>query len=65
VLTDGYWATFGGVLGRDLARTLAFVRRHAKGRLPRVSGLPEAEQLAPEDRWNRQCLAYAGHKLGL
>jgi sugar phosphate isomerase/epimerase len=65
VLTDGYWATFGGVPGRDLARTLAFVRKHAKGKLPRVSGLPEAEQLALEDRWNRQCLEYAGRKLGL
>lgn len=65
VLTDGYWATFGGVPGRDLAKTLAFVRMHAKGKLPRTGGLARAEQLELEDRNNRRCLAYAVEKLGL
>jgi sugar phosphate isomerase/epimerase len=45
-MTDGYWATFADVPGRDLARTLAMVRKHArKEKLPRISSLKPAEQL--------------------
>jgi sugar phosphate isomerase/epimerase len=49
-LTEKYWATLGQVPGRDLARTLALVRKAArKEPLPRVSGLPLKEQLDAED----------------
>ncbi len=59
-LTDDYWATFADVPGRDLARTLAMVRKHAPKRLlPRVSTLPEADQLKAEDDNVRRSLAYA------
>jgi hypothetical protein len=64
-LTDKYWATLGRVPGHDLARTLAFVRRVAGKRpLPRVSGLPPAEQLAAEDRNVTESFAFAA-KSGL
>jgi hypothetical protein len=61
-LTDGYWATMDKVPGRDLARVLALVKKHAK-RLPRVSQLKEPEQLAVEDDNVRRSLAYGREKL--
>ena len=65
-LTDKYWATFGEVPGADLARTLAFVRRHeAKKPLAAVSQLGIAERLAVEEENNRQCLAYSREHLTL
>jgi sugar phosphate isomerase/epimerase len=65
-LAEGYWTTFADLPGRDLARALAAVRRHApKGDLPRVSNLPEAEQLAAEDANVRRSFAFAGEHLGL
>ena len=65
-LTDGYWATFGDVPGRDLARTLAMVRKHArKEKLPRISSLKPAEQLEAEERNVRESLRQAREKLRL
>jgi sugar phosphate isomerase/epimerase len=64
-LTDGYWATFGGVTGRELAASLALVRKHAKKPLPRVTPLPPAEQRAAEDRNVRESFRYARERLGL
>jgi sugar phosphate isomerase/epimerase len=65
-LTDGYWATFGDVAGRDLARTLSMVRKHArKERLPKITSLGQAEQLDTEERNVRQSFRYAREKLGL
>jgi sugar phosphate isomerase/epimerase len=65
-LTEGYWATLGEVSGRDLARTLALVRRHARKKpLPRIGTLSRAEQLAAEERNVRRSLAYGRERLGL
>jgi hypothetical protein len=65
-LTDAYWTTFADVPGRDLAHILALVRKHAaKGPLPRVSTLSQADQLAVEDRNVRRSLAYARQQLTL
>ncbi len=59
-LTPKYWATFEDLPGKDLARTLALVRKHQKKEpLPRVSGLPQEQQLALEDENVRKCLACA------
>jgi len=65
-LSESYWATFDDVPARDLAATLALVRRHAgKKPLPRVFSLPLKEQLAVEDQNVRRSLAYARARLGL
>jgi 3-oxoisoapionate decarboxylase len=59
-LTENYWATLGRVPGRDLARTLAQVRRVArKIPLPRITDLAPPEQLALEDRHVAASFAYA------
>jgi sugar phosphate isomerase/epimerase len=65
-LSDRYWVTLGDVPGRDLARTLALVRKHSrKTALPRVSPLNQADQLAAEDRNARRSLAFAREHLSL
>ena len=64
-LTDDYWATLERVPGRDLARVLALVKKHApKEPLPRTSKLSADDQRAVEDRNVRRCLAYGREKLG-
>jgi sugar phosphate isomerase/epimerase len=64
-LTEKYWATLGRVPGRDLARTLALVRKSArKEPLPRIGTLSEQDQLAAEDANVRASFAYAA-KSGL
>jgi sugar phosphate isomerase/epimerase len=63
-LTDGYWATFGDVPGRDLARALAMVRKHArKERLAKITSLSQADQLEAEERNVRASFQYASKKL--
>jgi sugar phosphate isomerase/epimerase len=64
-LSEDYWATLDRVPGRDLARTLAMVKKHA-GRepLPRISKLRKEEQLAAEDRNIRRSVEFARAKLG-
>jgi len=65
-LTDDYWATFEKVPGRDLARTLAMVKKHAsKEPLPRISKLKPEEQLAGEEKNVRRSLEFGRGKLGL
>jgi sugar phosphate isomerase/epimerase len=65
-LTEPYWATLGDVPGRDLARTIALVRRRGrKDPLPRISSLPLPGQLAREDSNVRRSLAHARQHLGL
>jgi sugar phosphate isomerase/epimerase len=62
-LTPDYWATFADLPARELAEALAFVRRHAKAELPRISSLPDAEQVAAEDRNIAASFAYAREQL--
>jgi sugar phosphate isomerase/epimerase len=65
-LTDKYWVTFPERNGLYLARTLALVREHPpREPLPHVSGLEEAARRQQEEDNVKQCLAYAGEKLGL
>lgn len=57
-LTERYWAT-ASASGRDLARTLAMVRKHKPKRpLPRISNKDAKEQLALEDENVRKSLEY-------
>jgi hypothetical protein len=53
-----------GVPGRDLARTLAMVRKH-KQSLPVVSTLSKQEQIALEEKNVRDSLDFAWKKLTL
>ena len=63
-LTQGYWATFPDLPGKDVARALSFVRGHPPERpLPRISQLPRDEQLRAEDDNVRRCLAFARDRL--
>src|SRR5271157_5132 len=65
-LTDKYWVTFPERRDVYLAPTLAFVRRHPpREPLPHVSGLEELARRQLEEDNVKQCLAYAGEKLGL
>jgi sugar phosphate isomerase/epimerase len=65
-LTDKYWVTFPERKGVYLARTLALVRGNPpREPLPHVSGLEELARRQQEEDNVRQCLAYAGEKLGL
>jgi hypothetical protein len=63
-LIQDYWATLGELPARELAAALSRVRRHAStADLPRISGLPETEQLAAEDRNIAESLRYASEHL--
>jgi sugar phosphate isomerase/epimerase len=63
-LAERYWATFGDLPGRDLARTLAMVRAHPPRRpLPRVAGRSAEANIKAEDENIRECLAYAVGRL--
>jgi sugar phosphate isomerase/epimerase len=65
-LTDKYWVTFPERRDVYLAPTLAFVRGHPpREPLPHVSGLEESARRQLEEDNVKQCLAYAGEKLGL
>ncbi|HKI70760.1 MAG TPA: sugar phosphate isomerase/epimerase family protein [Verrucomicrobiae bacterium] len=65
-LSPKYWATMKTVPARDLATTLAMVRRNAaKQPLPHTSGLDTEQQLALEDKNVRASFAHAGQHLGL
>ncbi len=65
-LTDKYWVTFPERNGLYLARTLALVREHPRREpLPHVSDLDDAARGRQEEDNVKECLAYAGEKLGL
>ncbi|MFM8272593.1 MAG: sugar phosphate isomerase/epimerase family protein [Gemmata sp.] len=64
-LGEKYWATLGRVPGRDLARTLALVRKSArKDALPSINGLGAKERLDAEEANVRASFAFAA-KSGL
>jgi sugar phosphate isomerase/epimerase len=65
-LTDEYWATFGGVPGGDLARTLRLTRKHKTGDgLPHVSQLSTDERLEAEEKNILDSLTYSATNMGL
>jgi sugar phosphate isomerase/epimerase len=64
-LTEKYWATFADVPGRELARTLQLVRKHAAAKLLEPGKLPAAERVALEQTTVEQSLAYARNHLEL
>ena len=65
-LKDDYWATFGSVPGRDLARTLRLVRdKKSPSPLPRVAGLSTDEKLEAEEANILACLAYSREALAM
>ncbi len=65
-LTDDYWATFQGVSGDALARTLRMVREKPfKPSLPKVSHLKDEEKLAAEEQNILTSLSYSKSNLGL
>jgi 3-oxoisoapionate decarboxylase len=65
-LTDEYWATLERVNGKELARALAMVKKHAgKEPLPRISKLKAEAQLEAEDRNVRLSLKIGRSMLGL
>ncbi|MGE3778738.1 MAG: sugar phosphate isomerase/epimerase family protein [Pirellulaceae bacterium] len=64
-LTEKYWAAMPDVAGKDLARTLRFVREHPARKLQEVSSLPLDKQVALEDANIATSLWYAAGQLGL
>jgi len=65
-LTEKYWATFEDVPGRDLARTLRYVRANATPqRLPKVDHLPQDELVRLEEMNIKDSLLFAGEHLNL
>lgn len=64
-LTEGFWTTFPNLPGRELARTLKYVRDHSSDNLQYISKMSEQEQVAREDLNVRQSLDYARDELGL
>jgi sugar phosphate isomerase/epimerase len=70
VYTTKYWATFDDsyspLPGRDLAKTLALVRKNQpKAPLPRITGLSSEAQIKLEDECNLKCVAWARTHLAL
>ena len=64
-LTEDYWITMPHVPGRDLARTLRFVRTHQAEALQQVSSLSLKEQVTLEDANLSASLQYAREELGI
>jgi sugar phosphate isomerase/epimerase len=63
-LTDGYWATFDKLPGKDVARALALVRGHPPARpLPRISQLAREAQLQAEENNVRCSMVFAREQL--
>lgn len=63
-LAPKYWATLGDVQARELAETLARIRRHKHpAALPTISPLSHAEQLRVEADNITRCLKFASAKL--
>ena len=65
-LTDGYWASFDRVNGRDLARALARIRGGGRrAPLPRITGLDPDARLAMEYEAVNRSIDYAVEHLHL
>ncbi len=64
-LAEKYWATFPAQSGRDLARTLRFVRSRGVKTLPQIDSLPADERVKREMENIVQSLAYAREQLEL
>ncbi len=64
-LTDKYWSTFPTLPGRELARTMRYVRGHSSDNLQYITRMSSDKQLAREDANVRQSLDYARDELGL
>jgi sugar phosphate isomerase/epimerase len=65
-LEDRYWVSFPDRTGRDLARTLRFVKEHASRKpLPVVSRLSHEDWMQVENENVIQCLRYANEHLQL
>ena len=65
-LKNDYWASFDGVSGNDLARTLRMVKQNKyKSPLPRVSHLSAEDRLAVEEENILECVTFSRDKLGL
>ena len=64
-LTEEYWITMPHVTGRDLARTLRFVRMHQAEALQQVSSLSLEKQVALEDANLSTSFQYAHEELGI
>jgi 3-oxoisoapionate decarboxylase len=70
VYTEKYWATFDDsyspLPGRDLAKTLAMVRKNRpKAPLQWITGLSQEAQLKAEGENNAKCITYARKNLEL
>jgi sugar phosphate isomerase/epimerase len=65
-LQNDFWEVFGGIAGRELARTLRMVKENKyESSLPRVSHLNTEQRLAVEEDNVVQSLAYSQEKLKL
>ncbi|MDH5396655.1 MAG: sugar phosphate isomerase/epimerase [Cyclobacteriaceae bacterium] len=65
-LTEEYWATFEGIGGMELARTLSMVREHkTDSSLPQVSHLNDEQRLMVEENNVLECLEYSREVLDL
>ena len=65
-LTDPYWVTFGALPGRELARSLASVKRNqSKKPLPQVAGKNARQRVEFEEENVRKSFAFAQTRLGL
>jgi sugar phosphate isomerase/epimerase len=65
-LKADYWATFDGVPGAELARTLRMVRQHKPATaLPKISTLSAEDRLAAEEQNIVACLAYSKDRLAI
>jgi sugar phosphate isomerase/epimerase len=65
-LTNNYWASFAGISGMDLARTIRMVKQNKyKTPLPRVSQRSDEDRLSIEEQNIVECLKYSREKLGL
>ncbi len=65
-LTDKYWVTFPERRSEYLSRTMTLVRGHPpREPFPHVSGLDEQARRQLEEDNVKECLVYAGEKLGL
>ena len=62
-LTDKYWSTLPNATGKDLARTLRYVRKHHATSLQQVSSLPLEKQVELEDANLFASLKYARETL--